>query len=511
MDRVINTIARQAKEEGVLCYLVGGTIRDILLNRDLLIRDLDFVVQGNLEIFVENLMKELEGKLIPMDKEKRLFRIRLEEGLILDFTQMEGEIEQDLEKRDLTISAMAYPLDAPWPLEREYIIDPFGGQEDIEKRRVRHIREEAFEEDPVRLIRAPRFMCQLRFNMAEETITAIRKYAHLLPTVAGERITQELFLILREDKTYHFLTFMDKKLDILNKIFPEIEEMKDIGECKYHVVDSWTHSIYTVKVAESVIYAQGFFEDHIREFYEAHARETIAGDHRRMELLKLGALFHDIGKPSAKKVDATGRTRFRGHEITGAELVKEYGEKLKWSKKEIGILYKYVAHHMTPLVLYKKNDVSGKALYQFFKEGGKETLDLLLIALADIVSTRKLLDPHEEMGMFKVHVEYIANNYITRYRPIENITSIISGREVMEEINLPESTFVGEVLEDIKKAMFYGHIPQHKEGALKYLRENFKNSDKVAEEEPEFEKEEIEAEKCEVDLQKWEKKSEQEK
>ncbi len=474
MDRIINTIARLAKERGEPCYLVGGTLRDILLNRDLLIQDLDFVTEKDPEGFVQSLGEALGAKEIPLDKEKRLYRMGLPDGMTVDFTQMEGEtIEEDLKRRDFTISAMAYPLDAPWPMETEYIIDPFGGGQDIEKRRIRHIREEAFVEDPLRLIRAPRLMCQLRFNMGEETIEVIRKHAHRLQEVAGERITQELFLILQQDKTYHFLTFMDKKLNILNKIFPDIEEMKDIGECKYHVVDSWTHSVYTVKVAESVIYAQGYFEDHIREAYEKHAREKISGNHRRIDLIKLGALFHDIGKPSAKKVDPTGRTRFRGHEITGAELVKEYGERLKWSKKEIALLYKYVAQHMIPLVLYKKNDVSGKALYQFFTEAGRETLDLLLIALADIVSTRKLLDPHEEMGMFKVHVEYIANNYITRYRPIEDITKIISGREVMEAVNLPESTFVGEVLEDIKKGMFYGHISQHKEGALNYLRKNF--------------------------------------
>ena len=474
MDHVINAVARQAKDRGEPCYLVGGTIRDILLNRDLLIQDLDFVTKEDPKDFVESLLKTLEGKLIPIDKEKRLYRIQLKEGLALDFTQMEGEgIEEDLGKRDLTISAMAYPMEAPWPLEEEYIIDPFGGRGDIEKRRVRHIREEAFEEDPLRLIRAPRLMCQLRFNMAEETIQAIRKHAHLLKKVAGERITHELFLILQQDKTYHFLTFMDKKLNILNKIFPEIENMKEIGECKYHVVDSWTHSVYTVKVAESVIYAQGYFEDHIRQAYEEHSRELVSGTHRRIDLIKLGALFHDIGKPSAKKVDTTGRTRFRGHEITGAELVKEYAERLKWSKKESALLYKYVAQHMTPLVLYKNNDVSGKTLYKFFTEAGKETLDLLLIALADIVSTRKLLDPYEEMGMFKVHVEYIANNYITRYKPLEDITGIITGREVMEIVNLPESTFVGEVLEDLKKAMFFGHIPSHKGGALKYLKKNY--------------------------------------
>ena len=474
MDRVIKAVGQLAKERGEPCYLVGGTIRDILLNRDLLIEDLDFVTQNDPKDFVENLLETLEGKLIPMDKEKRLYRLRLTEGLVLDFTQIEGEgIEKDLEKRDLTISAMAYPMDAPWPLEPEFIIDPFGGQGDIEKRRVRHIREEAFVEDPLRLIRAPRLMAQLRFNMGEDTIEVIRKHAHLLKNVAGERITHELFIILQQDRSYHFITFMDKKLNILNKIFPEIDDMKDIGECKYHVVDSWTHSVYTVKVAESVIYAQGYFEDHIRRAYEEHARELISGTHRRIELIKLGALFHDIGKPSAKKVDPTGRTRFRGHEITGAELVKEYAERLKWSKKESALLYKYVAQHMTPLVLYKNNDVSGKTLYKFFAAAGKETLDLLLIALADIVSTRKLLDPHEEMGMFKVHVEYIANNYITRYKPIEDITGIISGREVMEAVNLPESTFVGEVLEDIKKAMFYGHISTHKEAAINYLKRNY--------------------------------------
>jgi len=478
VDRLMKQIQQAIRDQGKTGYFVGGGVRDLLLENRERIQDLDFVIQGDPKPLMDGLREILGGTLVEMEKKVPLTRLVLKDGLMLDFMEMQGKtIEEDLKGRDFTICAMAYPLDGPWPMKEDLLIDPYGGLKDLRRNLIRMTSGDVFDEDPLRLIRAPRLMAQLGLDLDNDTARMIREKSHLIRKAAGERLNRELFLILKEKRSHYYLSYMDRKLDLINKLFPEIDCMKDIGECKYHVVDSWTHSIYTVKVAESIIYAHGFFEDHIRENYERHAEEKITKDHKRLELIKLGALFHDIGKPSAKKVDTTGRTRFRGHEITGAELVKEYGEQLKMSRREIEILYKYVSLHMIPLVLYKKNDVSGKALYNFFEEAGKETLDLLLIALSDIVSTRKLLEPTEEMGMFKIHVEYIANNYITRYRPIEDISKVISGKEVMDAVKLPEGAFVGQVLEDIKKAMFYGHIPQSKEGAHRYLKQYFRENE----------------------------------
>ncbi|MBN4069825.1 HDIG domain-containing protein, partial [bacterium AH-315-G05] len=388
-----------------------------------------------------------------------------------DFSKIKGEkIEEDLYERDFSINAMAYDLNNSYEIEKNMIIDPFGGMRDLESNRIRHLHKETFVNDPLRMIRAVSLMSRLNFDLDEETQKLIKAESETINTIAGERIATEFFAILREKRSAYYLDYMDKKLLLLDKIFPELRQMKKIGECKYHIVDSLTHSLNTVECIEEVIYANKFFEDHIRVSYEKHTSEILAANRKRLELIKLGALFHDIGKPSAKKVDKDGRVRFRGHEITGAELALEYAAKLMLSKKEQKILYKYVKMHMSPLVLYKSNDVSANALYQVFEKMGEETLDIFLIALADIVSTRKILDPSEEMGMFKVHVEYIVNNYLTRYRPLVK-KPLISGEELMERFNILEGIKIGELQEKIKKDIYFGKVSSSKDSVLKYISE----------------------------------------
>ena len=470
MKTIITCILQLKEKLNTEVYLVGGSVRDILLNRE--IKDLDIVVSQVPKEFAVELQKELDGTVVELDVLHEIYRVVLKTGFIIDISKLNGEvIQQDLFHRDFTINAMAYDLTNGWPIQQNQIIDPFNGRVHLKEKMIKHMNEKVFLQDPARMFRAARLMAELDFAIDEGTIELINKHSELVKDVPGERITPELFAILKENNSYYFLSYMETKLGILNKIFPDLEIMKDVGECKYHVVDCWTHSIYTMKLAENVIYSKGFFEDHIRDAYEKHTREVIASDRTRLQLLKLGALFHDIGKPSAKKVDNKGRTRFRGHEITGAEIVREYAERLKLSTKERDILYKYVSLHMIPLVLYKTNDVSGKALYKTFNDMREETLDILLISLADIIATRKLLDPNEEMGMFKVHMEYIANNYLTRYKPVEKLSNIISGKELMEKLNLSEGTQIGELLEEIRKAIYFGQISDSKENVLNYVKE----------------------------------------
>ncbi|MDR5659214.1 HDIG domain-containing protein [Serpentinicella sp. ANB-PHB4] len=449
-------------------YIVGGSIRDMLMKRQ--IKDLDFVVSENPKKFIEKLENYFDKKAFLIDNERDTYRIALKDNFHIDINKMEGSnIEADLKKRDFTINAMAYDVKHGWPLNLDKLIDPFDGQCDIKRNLVTMIQPDIFTKDPIRLLRAVRLMSQLEFEVDGETQASMKEKAHLITSVSGERVISELFLILKEQRAYFYFNFMDKHIQLLDKLFADVIDMKDVGECKYHVVDSWTHSIYTVKMIENYIYANGFFEEHVRKAYEEHTSEVLAGERTRLQLMKLGALFHDIGKPSARHTDESGRVRFRGHEITGAEIVKKYSEIYKLSNREKNILYKYVLKHMWPLNLYKRNDVSAKALFEMFNETGSETLDILLIGLSDIVATRKLLDPEEEMGMFKIHIEYIANNYLTRYKELENLSSKISGEEIMICLGIEEGPKVGEVIQEIKKAIYFGKIPYEKEAILSYI------------------------------------------
>ncbi|MFZ5968637.1 MAG: CCA tRNA nucleotidyltransferase [Bacillota bacterium] len=471
MDTLKAYVERIRSYAGTDIYIAGGFIRDYFLNRKSV--DIDIVVKTDALEIAKEFAFSCEGSFIVLDEINGIARVVLKkENLNIDFSDMKGQhIVEDLYTRDFTMNAMAVKIEKDGCIDFEQVIDPFYGKADVEKKIVRMVGRNIFEDDPLRMLRAVRFMSVLGFDLSDDTAAAIKEYSDKICEAVPERISNELFLILNQPKTHFYFNLMDKYLNLLNKIFPEIEPMKDVGQCKYHVVDTWTHSLYTLNVAESIIYASGYFENHLRKAYEEHMIQEIAGGHSRLQMVKLAALFHDIGKPDAKWVDETGRVRFRGHEIVGMEIVERIAERLKFSVKEKKYLAKMVKEHMWPLTLYKSNDVSGRAIYDLFKNFGEDTLDVLLVSLADIIATRKLLDPNEEMGMYKVHVEYLCNNYLTRFKDIVDISHIINGNDIMEAFSLEDHKMIDNMVEEVRKAIFFGRISPDKKKAINYLKD----------------------------------------
>ncbi len=344
MDLILPRLREIGDKKDVKIYLVGGYIRDYLLNKSN--EDIDFVVEKDAEIVAKEFAESINGKLITLGGRHKFYRVvDSKRNVIVDISQLKGnDINEDLLNRDFTINSLAVDIDKieNGEISNENIIDVANGLDDLNKGIIRHVKDNTFEDDPIRMLRAVRFMSQLEFELDDTTKRLIKRNKEKIKDMPYERITHELFKLLKYRRTYYYFNYMDRTLNILEEIFPEIEPMREIGKCKYHVVDSLTHSIYTLKVAEDIIYADGYFEDHVRKAYEEHTKKIVASDHTRLDLIKLGAFFHDVGKPSAKKVDETGRIRFKGHEITGAEIVKKIAERLKLSIKERDLLYKMV-------------------------------------------------------------------------------------------------------------------------------------------------------------------------
>ncbi len=414
-------------DQKINMYLVGDFVRDFVLG--IYNNDIDCVVQSGAENIANTFANRISSDVIILKDDTKTFKVfDKNSNATISFSDMEGNrIEEDLARRDFTINSLAIDvLNFNYnSIDRLNIIDPNRGLRDIDKEIVVHVYDDIFKDEPVRMLKAVRLMSQLEFNMHNKTKRRILIDKKLIKHIPGEKVTSELFKILENKNTYYYFNFMDKHLNILEEIFPEIIPMKHVGQCKYHVVDSLTHSLLTLKTVEDIIYHDGYFEKHVREAYEKHSDEFVTPEHKRLELIKLASFFHDVGKPQAKRVDEEGRTRFKGHEIIGAEIIRDIAERLRLSIKEKDILYYITAKHMVPLVLYKNNDVSGKTLYSLFSEFQDNTLDVLLIALSDIIATRKLLNPNEDMGKFKVHIEYLANNYITRFKDIEEMKNAI--------------------------------------------------------------------------------------
>lgn len=210
-----------------------------------------------------------------------------------------------------------------------------------------------------------------------------------------------------------------KKLDKCNKldkIIPKINEMKEVGECKYHVVNCFDHSINALKEFEDMIKDENFFSDHLKDLVWNYLNVETELGISRLEILKLGIFIHDIGKPDAKTVDETGRVHFKGHEKIGGDIAIKLGKKLGLSEKSIDTLFNYVRYHMILLVFYKKNNLSEDNLFEIFDKIGEDIIGIILIGYADIVATRKLLYPDEKVGTIKTYMDFILTNYEYRYK-----------------------------------------------------------------------------------------------
>lgn len=205
----------------------------------------------------------------------------------------------------------------------------------------------------------------------------------------------------------------------LENIIPKINEMKEVGECKYHVVNCFDHSIYSVREFEDIIKEENFFSPHLKskvfEYLNTKTEENIT----KLELLKLGIFIHDIGKPDAKTTDENGRAHFKGHEKIGAEIALELGKSIGLSKHSIDILFKYVRYHMILLVSYKNNNLNKENMFKLFDEIGEDIIGIIILGYADIVATRKLLDPTEPSEIIKTYMEFILTNYEYRYKRIK--------------------------------------------------------------------------------------------
>lgn len=204
--------------------------------------------------------------------------------------------------------------------------------------------------------------------------------------------------------------------EILEKIIPEIKEMKLVGECKYHVVNAYDHSINALKEFEEVLNKEDFLPNHLKSEVENYLNTRVDSKLSKLKVLKLGVFLHDIGKPASRTVDDTGRAHFRGHEKVGADIAFELGQDLQLTSEAVDTLCKYIRNHMILLVLFKTNDMSKDSLFNIFETVGEDIIGIMLLGYADIVATRKLLDPNEDMGVIKTYMEYVLTNYLYKYK-----------------------------------------------------------------------------------------------
>ena len=488
---LLTELSNLLAEQDIQSYVVGGFVRDVLLGRDT--ADIDIAVTADALEIAPKVATALGGKYIPLDRINRVGRVILvnkgepstKGQWKLDFSTVEGTIEQDLARRDFTIDAIAVDLSQ---LGKDYtdvpLIDPFNGWNDLHQGAIRTVAETAFESDAARLLRAVRLAAELSFSIDKETETLIQRQSYLIAKVAGERVRDELLQLLAIPQTEQLLPYLDK-LGLITAMIPELAQAKGVEQPKEHFWNVFDHSLETV-IAVDFLLRQGAWprdpgsgEKHTSEevlaatpwsaeLAQHFALEVSSGSTRRL-LLKLAALLHDIAKPQAKAVDAQGRMRFLGHAKEGAVITATILERLRFSAKEVKLVETMVRYHLRPGQMGQNELPSHRAIYRYFRDTEEAGIDILFLSLADHLATR---GPQLNMAHWQEHARMV--NYVLTQRFEQEALvvppKLVNGHDLINIFGMSPGPKIGEFLEQVREAQASGELATREE-ALSYIRE----------------------------------------
>lgn len=448
---MLKMVGAEADRLGLECYVIGGYVRDLFLHRES--TDIDVVVVGSGISLAEAVAKKL-GKGAHLSVFKTYGTAQVKRGdLELEFVGArresytrdsrnpiveDGTLQEDQNRRDFTINAMAICLNSARYGE---LLDPFDGIGDLERCIIRTPLNPdiTFSDDPLRMMRAIRFATQLGFNLHPDTFDAIRRNASRLEIITRERIAEELNKIMMSRRPSEGWLLLDKT-GLLPLVLPDLVALKGV-----EVKDGRGHKdvfLHTLKVLDNL------------------------SDSSDKLWLRWAALLHDIGKPRSKAWDPQAGWTFRNHNYLGAKMVPRIFAKLKLPLNEkMEYVKKMVDLHMRPINLIE-DTVTDSAVRRLLFEAGDDIEDLMLLCDADITSRNE-----EKKARFHRNYQLVRQKMVEleeRDR-IRNFQPPVKGDEIMEILHLEPCSIVGELKAAIKDAILDGIIPNEYEPAKEYM------------------------------------------
>jgi poly(A) polymerase len=448
---IFKLVSRIAEESNVSAFVIGGFVRDCIIGREAK-KDIDIVVTGSGIEFAKKVAGAL-GQDVPVKYFKNFGTAMLRSGdYKIEFVGArkesyksdsrkpiveDGTLEEDQNRRDFTINAMAFDLGKE---NFGKLVDPFNGIHDIHKKIIRTPLdpELTFSDDPLRMMRAIRFACQLAFTIHDDCFEAIKRNAERITIVSAERVTEELNLIIQSDLPSEGLKMLEQS-GLLNIILPELVALKG------------TESI------------DG--KGHKDNFY--HTLEVLDNVSARTQNLWLrwAAILHDIAKPVTKKfVPGTGWT-FHAHDFKGAKMIPSIFRKLRLPLNEkMKYVEKLVSLHLRPIAI--TGQVTDSAVRRLLFDAGDTIDDLMLLCEADITSknpvkVRQFLENFEEVRRKLKEIE--EKDRLRNWQPP------VSGDIIMQTFGISPSKQVGFIKDAITEAILEGEIPNEFAAAFQFM------------------------------------------
>lgn len=450
---IFELIATSSKELGIESYVIGGYVRDFLLNRGKGM-DIDIVAVGSGIELAQKTASLLSHKpkvqifktygtamLRAYDREIEFVGAR-RESYSEESRNPEvasGTLQDDQNRRDFTINALALSLNQD---DYGQLLDPFGGIQDLKRKIIRTPLNPdiTYSDDPLRMLRAVRFASQLNFKIERESLQAISKNRDRIKIISKERIVDELHKILRSPKPSIGFGLLHQT-GLLKIILPELTALEGIDEIEgqRHKDNFW----HTLEVVDNI----------------AENTDDL--------WLRWAALLHDIGKAPTKKFDSKVGWTFHGHEFVGSKMVYKLFKRLRMPLNEkMKYVQKLVLMSSRPIVLAQ--EVTDSAVRRLIFDAGDHIEDLMTLCEADITTKnpRRFKKYHNNFKLVRRKMKEVEErDHVRNFQPP------ISGEEIMEIFNIRPSREIGIIKDAIKEAILEGEIPNEYEPARKYMLE----------------------------------------
>ncbi len=475
-------------------YLVGGAVRDLLLNRSA--HDLDFVLPGPTRKLADEIACQFGGALYVLDEERSTTRVILNPGkadrMLLDFASLRtSQLESDLAARDFTINAMA--VDTAHP---DQLIDPTGGQADLREKRIRACLPSSLANDPVRVLRAVRQALALQFRIDSGTFQQMRDAAPGLMQVSDERVRDELFRMLEGSHVAVAIRVLDQ-VGALGYVLPELAALKGVTQSAPHTQDVWEHTLSVVRNLEKLLlplvgpYQEDTATDpaiasaviwlgRFRMRFAEHLQQSFVADRSRRGLLFLAALYHDIAKPQTRSEAANGQAHFYRHEEQGTPVAAHRGRALALSAAEVEYIKLIVANHMRVHHLAGRIEedalrLSRRSIYRFFRDTGEAGVEICLLSLADTLGIYGFNLPQPVWQAELEVCRLLLEAYWERNEQVVSPPRYVSGHDLIQALHLRPGPLIGRLLGAIREAQAVDEVHDRDEAlafAMHWLEEH---------------------------------------
>ena len=472
LDRpIFRVVSEVAAERGVRAFVIGGFVRDCFLGCPR--SDIDIVVEGSGIDFAKAVGKRIRANVTYFKNfgtamlhfggdevefvgaRKESYRRESRKPIVEN-----GTLEDDQQRRDFTINAMAFSL------QREdfgALVDPFGGIRDLAAGIIRTPLDPdtTYSDDPLRMLRAVRFATRLStpehpFTIVPESMASMRRMADRLQILSCERIAEELNKMMLTDDPARAFVLMDEA-GLLPYVLPELLALKGVEtvDGRGHK-DNFAHSL---AVLTNVVQAQ--------KAAPAVEVDPEVPQHDAL-WLRWAALLHDIGKPASKRYDPAVGWTFHGHEVVGARMVPKIFGRLRLSMDEMKYVQKLVRLHLRPIALVD-DEVTDSAVRRLLFDAGDDIDDLMVLCNADITSKNEA-----KVARIRANFELVKRKLVEveAKDAIRNFKNPIDGDYVMKVYGIPPCAQIGQLKEMVKEAILDGVIGNNFEEADAFMRQH---------------------------------------